>query len=179
MMPSSKFLETSELLANLESSHSADKLKAMYTSKQRSDDRVGSNHDITSMLANANKDGSKSGRPTVNANSTANAKGKAPYNVDMTSMLMESETRRYVNEYKNQIDLLRMIVYNLDNKIQLLTTYEGETLLLRDEVEKSNSAREELRKSLLETTQDLREESAKFNNVIYELESHNKDILTS
>jgi hypothetical protein len=72
-----------------------------------------------------------------------------------------------------------MIVYNLDNKIQLLITYEGETLLLRDEVEKSNSAREELRKSLLETTQDLREESAKFNNVIYELESHNKDILTS
>jgi uncharacterized protein YjcR len=174
-MPGSKFQETSELLANLESSHSADKLKAMYSSKQRSDERVGSNQDITSMLANANKDGAKSGRPPVNAN----AKAKGPFNADMTSMLMESETKRYVNEYKNQIDLLRMIVYNLDNKIQRLTTYEGEALLLRDEVEKSNSAREELRKSLLETTQDLREESAKFNNVIYELESHNKDILAS
>lgn len=95
------------------------------------------------------------------------------------SATMEMETRKYHNEYKNQIDYLRMIVYNLDNQIQRLLTYEKETTLLREEVEKGNSAREELRKSLLETTQDLREESAKFNNVIYELESHNKDILTS
>ena len=168
-----KFQETSDLLANLEKSHSADKLKAMYSSKPRYDEKSGSNQDISAMLNNANtntKDGSKVNRPST---------GKGKYNVDMTSTLMESETRRYVNEYKNQIDLLRMIVYNLDNKIQRLTTYEGETLQLRDEVEKSNSAREDLRKSLLETTQDLREESAKFNTVIYELESHNKDILAS
>ena len=98
---------------------------------------------------------------------------------DMTNLIMETESKRYLNDSKNQIDYLKMIIYNLDNQIQRQTTYEGETYLLREEVEKSNVSREELRKSLLETTHDLREESSKFNNIIHELETHNKDILSS
>lgn len=98
---------------------------------------------------------------------------------DMTSILMDTETRRYVNEYKNQLEYLRVIIFNLDQKVVSLNTYKGQTALLQEEVGKSNDAREELRKSLLETTQNLREESGRFNRVISELEVHNKDILGS
>lgn len=92
---------------------------------------------------------------------------------------MDTETRRYVNEYKNQLEYLRMIIFNLDQKLQARELTQSESCQLRDEVDKSNTAREELRKSLLETTQDLREESGKFNKVISELECHNRDILGS
>ena len=99
--------------------------------------------------------------------------------VDMMSILMDTETKHYVNDYKNQMEYLRMIIYNLDSKINMLNTYKDESGQLREEINRSNNSREELRKSLLETTQDLREESAKFNKVIVDLECHNRDILGS
>jgi predicted nucleic acid-binding Zn-ribbon protein len=96
---------------------------------------------------------------------------------DMTSILMDTETRRYVNEYKNQLEYLRTIVYSLDLKLREQDTFKREVSNLRAENDKGNNAREELRKTLLETTQDLKEESAKFNQLVLDLESHNKDIL--
>jgi len=98
-------------------------------------------------------------------------------NPDMTSILMDTETRRYVNEYKNQMEYLRNIVYALDLKLQDQETYKREVSNLRAEADKGNNAREELRKTLLETTKDLKEESDKFNRLVLDLESHNKDIL--
>lgn len=96
---------------------------------------------------------------------------------DMTSILMDTETRRYVNEYKNQLEYLRTIVYALDMRLRDQDTWKREVGGLREENEKSNAAREELRKTLLETTQDLKEESAKLNQLVIDLEGHNKDIL--
>ena len=95
---------------------------------------------------------------------------------DMTSLLMDTETRRYVNEYKNQLEYLRNIVYALDLKLRAQEGWQREALTLREQNSKGNSAREELRKTLLETTSDLKEESQKFNKVIMDLESHNKEI---
>ena len=96
---------------------------------------------------------------------------------DMTSILMDTETRRYVNEYKNQLEYLRNIVYTLDLKTQHLDSCQREIGGLREENEKSNQAREELRKTLLETTKDLKEECEKFNNLVIDMEGQNKEIL--
>lgn len=97
---------------------------------------------------------------------------------DMTSLLMDTETRRYVNEYKNQIEYLRSIVYTLDLKLREQDTWKREVGNLRSEVSNGNNAREELRKTLLETTSELKEEATKFNKVILELEGHNSDLCT-
>jgi len=48
---------------------------------------------------------------------------------------------------------------------------------LREENERGSNAREELRKTLLETTQELKSESTKLNKVILDLEGHNSNIL--
>ena len=60
--------------------------------------------------------------------------------------------------------------------MQSLQPCEREALTLRDENKKINAQREELRKSLLETTSDLKEESERFNKVIMELENNNRDL---
>ena len=96
---------------------------------------------------------------------------------DMTSILMDTETRRYVNEYKNQLEYLRNIVYMLDLKAQQLDGCQREISSLREDNDRSSQAREELRKTLLETTRDLKEESDKFNKLVIDMESQNKDIL--
>jgi chromosome segregation ATPase len=109
--------------------------------------------------------------------SRSRSPGRLGAGPDMTSILMETETRRYVNEYKNQLEYLRNIVYVLDQKVHELESYQREVNNLRDENDKSNSAREELRKTLLETTKDLKEESDKFNRLVIDLEGQNRDIL--
>ena len=109
----------------------------------------------------------------------ASSRSRSPgrFGPDMTSILMDTETRRYVNEYKNQLEYLRNIVYTLDLKVQQLDSCQREISSLREENDKSNQAREELRKTLLETTKDLKEESDKFNKLVIDMESQNKDIL--
>jgi hypothetical protein len=109
----------------------------------------------------------------------ASSRSRSPgrFGPDMTSILMDTETRRYVNEYKNQLEYLRNIVYMLDLKAQQLDGSQREISSLREENDKSNQAREELRKTLLETTKDLKEESDKFNKLVIDMESQNKDIL--
>lgn len=109
--------------------------------------------------------------------SRAGSKSPSRAGPDMTSILMDTETRRYVNEYKNQLEYLRTIIYSLDLKLREQDTWKREVSNLREDNEKSNTAREELRKTLLETTHDLKEESAKLNQLIVDLEGHNKDIL--
>ena len=96
---------------------------------------------------------------------------------DMTSLLMDTETRRYVNEYKNQLEYLRTMVYALDLKLRDQETWSREVTGLREENQKGADAREELRKTLLETTEDLKQESSKLTGVIVEVEGHNKEIL--
>lgn len=96
---------------------------------------------------------------------------------DMSSLLMDTETRRYVNEYKNQMEYLRTIIYTLDLKLRDQETWQREVQGLRDENSKGANAREELRKTLLETTQDLKDEANKLSKVIVEIEGHNKDVL--
>lgn len=95
----------------------------------------------------------------------------------MSSLLMDTETRRYVNEYKNQMEYLRTIIYTLDLKLRDQETWQREVQGLRDENSKGANAREELRKTLLETTQDLKDEANKLSKVIVEIEGHNKDVL--
>jgi len=96
---------------------------------------------------------------------------------DMTSMLMDTETRRYVNEYKNQLEYLRTIIYGMDLQLRNQDTWQREVNNLRDENENGKNAREELRKTLLETTQELKNESTKLGKVIIDLENHNSNIL--
>lgn len=96
---------------------------------------------------------------------------------DMTSLLMDTETRRYVNEYKNQLEYLRSIIYGLDLKLREQETWVREVNNLRDENQNGANAREELRKTLLETTQELKNENQKMGKVVIELENHNSDIL--
>jgi chromosome segregation ATPase len=96
---------------------------------------------------------------------------------DMTSMLMDTETRRYVNEYKNQLEYLRAVIYALDLKLREQETWKREVNNLRDENANGSNAREELRKTLLETTQELKNEAVKLNKVILDLEGHNSNIL--
>jgi DNA repair exonuclease SbcCD ATPase subunit len=109
------------------------------------------------------------------------SRSKSPSRVgggpDMTSILMDTETRRYVNEYKNQLEYLRNIVYSLDLKAQQLDSCQREIGSLREENEKANQAREELRKTLLETTKDLKDEGEKFSKLVIDMESQNKEIL--
>jgi hypothetical protein len=111
------------------------------------------------------------------------SKGKSPVRggerPDMTSLLMDTETRRYVNDYKNQLELLRNIVHSLDQRLKEQDTKDREIRGLRTDVEKSNNSREELRKTLLETTSDLKEETDKFNKLVLDLEHHNKEVLRS
>lgn len=109
--------------------------------------------------------------------SRAGSKSPGRAGPDMTSILMDTETRRYVNEYKNQLEYLRTIIYSLDLKLREQDTWKREVSNLREDNDKSNTAREELRKTLLETTHDLKEESAKLNQLIVDLEGHNKDVL--
>jgi chromosome segregation ATPase len=96
---------------------------------------------------------------------------------DMTSLLMDTETRRYVNEYKNQLEYLRNVIYALDLKLRDQETWKREVNNLREENENGSNAREELRKTLLETTQELKGEATKLNKVILDLEGHNSNIL--
>ena len=96
---------------------------------------------------------------------------------DMTAILMDTETRRYVNEYKNQLEYLRAVIYALDLKLREQDTWRREVNNLRDENQNGNNAREELRKTLLETTQELKGEAQKLNKVILDLEGHNSNIL--
>lgn len=151
-----------EAQANIEETHSPTILKAIYQSGGIATTQLTQSQSL-STLNNTKRHQDK--------NSKAN--------IDMTTILMDNETKRYVNEYKNQLEYLRMMIYNLDQKAQVLETCTCENQQLRDELEKSSNVREELRKSLQETTQDLREESCKFNKVISELETHNKDTLGS
>lgn len=95
----------------------------------------------------------------------------------MTSLLMDTETRRYVNEYKNQLEYLRSVIYALDLKLRDQETWKREVNNLRDENENGANAREELRKTLLETTQELKGEATKLNKVILDLEAHNGNVL--
>ena len=103
-----------------------------------------------------------------------NSRKTAP---DMTSLLLDTETRRYVNEYKNQLEYLRSVIYALDLKLREQDTWKREVNNLREENENGNNAREELRKTLLETTQELKGEATKLNKVILDLEGHNSKIL--
>ena len=109
------------------------------------------------------------------------SRGKSPNNgktgPDMTSLLMDTETRRYVNEYKNQLEYLRSVIYSLDLKLRDQETWKREVNNLRDENESGSNAREELRKTLLETTQELKNEATKLNKVVLDLEGHNANIL--
>jgi chromosome segregation ATPase len=109
------------------------------------------------------------------------SRGKSPNSSktgpDMTSLLMDTETRRYVNEYKNQLEYLRSVIYSLDLKLRDQETWKREVNNLRDENENGSNAREELRKTLLETTQELKNESTKLNKVVLDLEGHNANIL--
>ena len=109
--------------------------------------------------------------------SRSRSPGRGGAGPDMTSILMDTETRRYVNEYKNQLEYLRNIVYSLDQRLHEFDTYKREVGNLREENEKASNAREELRKTLLETTKDLKEESDKFNKLVLDMEAQNKDIL--
>lgn len=95
----------------------------------------------------------------------------------MTSILMDTETRRYVNEYKNQLEYLRSVIYSLDLKLRDQETWKREVNNLRNENENGANAREELRKTLLETTQELKSESTKLGKVVLDLEGHNANIL--
>jgi hypothetical protein len=49
---------------------------------------------------------------------------------------------------------------------------------LRDENQNGANAREELRKTLLETTQELKNEATKLNKVVLDLEGHNSNIIS-
>lgn len=111
------------------------------------------------------------------SSSRSRSPGRFTQGHDMTSILMDSETRRYVNEYKNQLEYLRNIVYVLDSRLHELDSVKREVGNLREDNEKSNNAREELRKTLLETTKDLKDESDNFNKLVIDLEGQNKDIL--
>jgi hypothetical protein len=97
--------------------------------------------------------------------------------VDIGSVLMDAETKRYVNEYKNQIDYLKSIIFSLDLKLQNNTTQLEEMAILKDEVSKANNSREELRSGLMESTGELRSETQKFKGVISELTNANKHTL--
>lgn len=110
----------------------------------------------------------------ANRSKSPNSRKTGP---DMTSMLMDTETRRYVNEYKNQLEYLRSVIYALDLKLREQDTWKREVNNLRNENENGNNAREELRKTLLETTQELKGEAVKLNKVILDLEGHNSNIL--
>lgn len=90
---------------------------------------------------------------------------------------MDTETRRYVNEYKNQLEYLRSVIYSLDLKLRDQETWKREVNNLRNENENGANAREELRKTLLETTQELKSESTKLGKVVLDLEGHNANIL--
>lgn len=109
--------------------------------------------------------------------SASRSRSPGRFGPDMTSILMDTETRRYVNEYKNQLEYLRNIVYTLDLKVQELDSCQREISSLREDNEKANQAREELRKTLLETTKDLKEESDKFNRLVIDMEGQNKEVL--
>lgn len=109
--------------------------------------------------------------------SASRSRSPGRFGPDMTSILMDTETRRYVNEYKNQLEYLRNIVYMLDLKAQEVDGCHREIGSLREENDKANQAREELRKTLLETTKDLKEESDKFNKLVIDMEGQNKEIL--
>ena len=118
--------------------------------------------------------GKRSGSRTSKAPRSPN---KKKTRVDMTSILMDTETRRYVNEYKNQLEYLRTIIYALDLKLRDQETWKREVSELRKGKENGDSSREELRKTLLETTQELKSESEKFSRLIADVEGHNQDVL--
>ena len=109
----------------------------------------------------------------------ASSRSRSPgrFGPDMASILMDTESRRYVNEYKNQLEYLRNIVYALDLKLHDLDTCKREISSLREDNDKANGAREELRKTLLETTKDLKDEGDKFNRLVIDLEGQNKEVL--
>lgn len=112
-----------------------------------------------------------------NKNAVKNSKNKENNN-EFSSSHIDSINQNS-NTQKNQIDYLKMVIYNLDKKNYTMGTYSNECSQLRDEVLRANNSREELRKSLQETTQDLREESGKFLRINSELDIHNKDLLNS
>lgn len=87
---------------------------------------------------------------------------------DMESILKDTETRRYVNDYRNQLEYLKSIVYALDLKLRDQGSRDQELALLRSAKASGDAAREELRKSLLETTQDLKAEADKYGDLVQE-----------
>lgn len=152
------------------------------------------NQVATSSLINAGalgasrREGSRDSREETELDQTASpeklrdkfrfsSKSPSKYGPDMASILMDTESRRYVNEFKNQLEYLRNIVYVLDLKNNSLDSSKREADQLREEAEKANAAREELRKTLLETTRDLKQEGDNMNHLIIDMETQNKELV--
>lgn len=88
---------------------------------------------------------------------------------DMTSLMMDKEGRRYVNEYKSQIEYLRGIIYSMDLQITGENILKDQNKLLEEAISKSEAAREQLRKTMLESTQEMKSQVAKFKGIIEEM----------
>ena len=59
-------------------------------------------------------------------------------------MVLDAETRRHVNDYRNQVEYLRLIIYALDLKLKDYEATKSDNDLLRLELQKSEEARREL-----------------------------------
>lgn len=84
---------------------------------------------------------------------------------------INKESKKYIYEYKSQIDYLKNIVYSLDLKLKGENILLDKNLELETSTKKNKEAREELRKAMLETTQELKNQSSKFKAIIENFEN--------
>eukprot|EP01017_Pseudomicrothorax_dubius_P006077 TRINITY_DN11677_c0_g2_i2.p1 TRINITY_DN11677_c0_g2~~TRINITY_DN11677_c0_g2_i2.p1 ORF type:complete len:700 (-),score=314.98 TRINITY_DN11677_c0_g2_i2:138-2237(-) len=78
---------------------------------------------------------------------------------DLTTMMKDAEVRRYVNEYRNQIEYLKLVIFALDLKLRDHENLKTNIELTRLELEKSEECRKLLQQSISETTQELKQEN--------------------
>ena len=96
---------------------------------------------------------------------TRNRSRKTLYGGSIQDAEKPVSLRKQVEDYKQQVKLLKAIVYTLDQKLKGENVFEEALEELRTSLQQGGQAREEIRRTMLETTQELKAEQAKLKNV--------------
>eukprot|EP01016_Furgasonia_blochmanni_P029485 TRINITY_DN3095_c0_g1_i9.p1 TRINITY_DN3095_c0_g1~~TRINITY_DN3095_c0_g1_i9.p1 ORF type:complete len:902 (-),score=331.71 TRINITY_DN3095_c0_g1_i9:417-3122(-) len=80
--------------------------------------------------------------------------------MDISGMALDAEVRRHTNEYKNQVEYLKLIVYAMDLKLADHEALKKENELLRLENEKGNESRKDLHREMIEKAEEWKREAA-------------------
>jgi len=83
---------------------------------------------------------------------------KSPQGPELTTLVLDNEARRHINEYKNQIEYLKLVILSLDVKLKDYDSQKKELENAGFELEKSEQSRRDLHHSIIDNTEAMKQE---------------------